>query len=127
MNARDRNLLSELLGVVVDALDVNGEVDVVGRVRAWLDVAEGAVTGETVCPGVAAKFTPTPRGARRVAAVTLASERGSVTSGDLAQACMTSQETARRELRGMASEGVLAAQGSKRGRCYTLAAERGER
>jgi hypothetical protein len=128
MNAKDRVLLAELLSVVVDMLDQPGDSDLVGRVRAWCDVAAGKVKpGDQLyytCTEILARQArPMPEDMRRMEAVRLAGQNGEVTSRDLCERCNVSQETARLDLQNLAASGLLRAAGEQRGRCYRLATQ----
>lgn len=93
--------------------------DLVGHVRAWLDVAEGRVNGsERYClSGVVSSRADE----RRTVAIRLVTHRGWLASSDLAGACGVSTETARQDLVALAAAGVLQRHGQARGSFYTRA------
>ena len=116
MTEHDQALLGELLAAITDALDTG---DLLGHVQAWLAVAEGRVRGaEHVPECVPASHVPACIDQRRMTAVRLAHEHGTVTSGELAAVAGVSGETARLDLASLAYEGLLLARGSCRGRRY---------
>lgn len=115
----DKFMSSQLLELVASIGAAIEDGDLVGHVRAWLDVAEGRVNGsDRYClQGVVSSRTDE----RRTVAIRLVTHRGWLVSSDLAGACGVSTETARQDLVALAQAGVLQRHGQARGSFYTRA------
>jgi predicted HTH transcriptional regulator len=114
-------VLADLLETVAEWLR-QGDGTVREAVRHWEAVQEGAITPDTRAPRtIPPVYHAIPARERQAVAVRVATELGSVQSGELAQRLGVATETARRDLQALAAAGTLASEGRTRGRVYRLA------
>jgi len=115
---REDARLAELFAVIADYLSAGDNDEpgyLVGRVRAWLEVAEGRVLASDSAGRLADGPAPIERA---VVLVALVREYGVITTSMLARASCVCAETARLYLRGLAVRKVMRKISDKRGARY---------
>lgn len=113
---RNDVMLGELMAVIADYLSAGeDDGDLRGRVRCWLDVAEGRVCESDTAGRLAGGPAPIDRA--RVL-VDLLKAQPAITTTELAKRSAICAETARLYLRKLAARRVVRAIGSKKGRIW---------
>jgi len=117
-------MLGELMAVVSDYLTApDDDTDLRGRVRCWLEVAEGRVCASDSAGRLAGGPAPVRRD--RVL-VDLLKAQPAITTTMLARATAICPETARLYLRSLAGRRVVRAIGDKKGRVYVAGVHFGD-